>query len=637
MPSPNENELREVISLPAEEKYIVSDDEKKNAASSGATPKISPIDLEFRDLTYKVKVKNPDNGEVEDKVILDHVSGYARGGELLAIMGSSGAGKTTLLNALSRRISEQNLSGSVTLNGVEGTRKIVNRNSGYIMQSDVLLQTMTPREALTFAAKLRLAKGTSDEAINARVEDILSELSLQKCADTFIGGVTLRGLSGGERKRVCIGVDGLITNPPVLFVDEPTSGLDSFMAKQVVEALKRVARSGRTVICTIHQPNSQIFQMFDRLYLLAKGRCIYAGAASGAEDYFEQLGYPTPASVAPADFFMELMYENPESEEDRARVHSLITHSQQMDPFAEHKVCPLSKDGSVIKHHGKGDQISVWAQSKLLLHRSFLQMRRDMRLVCAKLGQATVVALIYSFLFFNLGNDQTSIQNRSGLMFMGLMFTFMSSMMQILHIFPAERPVFLRERGNHMYAAFSYYFGRVVSDIPIQCCTTLIFSTLIYWIAGLRNDFEHYIFFLCILLLMANVGSGIGFCMGAACANAEIAMSLTPLILMPFTLVAGFVTNNDSLIPPFTWFQYVSPLKYGYDALAINEFKGATLDCSSDEVCSFTDGSELLDKRFAIDEDMKWPSLFVLVGFFFAFRILAFIILRQISKKKSSQ
>jgi ABC-type multidrug transport system ATPase subunit len=176
---------------------------------------------------------------------------------------------------------------------------------------------MTVRECLTFAAKLKL-KGSEDSKIN-RVQEIITELKLTKCQNTKIGGPLVKGVSGGERKRTSIGVE-LITDPNLIFLDEPTTGLDSFTATSVIESLRQLSKSGRTVISTIHQPNSDIFETFDQLMLMAAGKIIYYNKASLAVDYFSSIGKPCPDMTNPADYFMSIMSVEAQEAEDEDEI-----------------------------------------------------------------------------------------------------------------------------------------------------------------------------------------------------------------------------------------------------------------------------------------------------------------------------
>ena len=193
--------------------------------------------------------------------------------------------------------------------------------SAYVQQDDILFQTMTVRECLEFAAKLKL-KGTLAQKMN-RVDEIIKELRLNKCQNTKIGGPLIKGVSGGERKRTSIGVE-LITDPQLIFLDEPTTGLDSFTATSVIETLRDLSLAGRTVISTIHQPNSDIFEMFDRLMLMAMGKIIYFNEARLSVDYFASIGFKCPELSNPADYFMSIMsIETLEQDDEEVKEQAL--------------------------------------------------------------------------------------------------------------------------------------------------------------------------------------------------------------------------------------------------------------------------------------------------------------------------
>lgn len=178
------------------------------------------------------------------------------------------------------------------------------RFTAYVEQEDILLQTMTVRECLLFAARMKL--NPKKKNIDLTVDTLLDSLKLTKSKNTLIGGPLLRGVSGGERKRTSIGVE-LITEPSLLFLDEPTTGLDSFTSENIVDLLKDIANSGRTVTCTIHQPNSEMFSKFDQLMLMAQGHMIYHSKASKAVKYFSNIGFECPETMNPADFFMNII------------------------------------------------------------------------------------------------------------------------------------------------------------------------------------------------------------------------------------------------------------------------------------------------------------------------------------------
>jgi ABC-type multidrug transport system ATPase subunit len=211
------------------------------------------------------------------------------------------------MNHLSGRLQAKNLSisGDIKVNAVERS-KVPNYGvfSAYVQQDDVLYQTMTVRECIEFAAKLRFI-GTPKERKD-KVEQIIQDLKLTRCEATKIGGVFIKGVSGGERKRTAIGVE-LITDPSLIFLDEPTTGLDSYTSTQIMQLLKSLADSGRTIIQTIHQPNSEIFETFDQLMLMANGEIIFFNDSRLAQKYFSDIGFSVPMLANPADYYMSMM------------------------------------------------------------------------------------------------------------------------------------------------------------------------------------------------------------------------------------------------------------------------------------------------------------------------------------------
>lgn len=192
-------------------------------------------------------------------------------------MGASGAGKTSLLNILSERVTSSTktkVDGEIIVNDkIKLDDSNFGKLAGYVMQDDILYEYFTPREALNFAADLKLAHLSKEER-TTRVEQLIETLGLKNAANTLVGSVLQKTISGGERKRTAIGVE-LITNPSLILLDEPTSGLDSFKALQIVKLLKNLSRKGKTVISTIHQPSSEIFNEFDRLILMSSGHIVY--------------------------------------------------------------------------------------------------------------------------------------------------------------------------------------------------------------------------------------------------------------------------------------------------------------------------------------------------------------------------
>lgn len=250
--------------------------------------KLSPYDLKLAILKKQANVKvNLDKQDSSLKQILHNQTGYAKPGEMVAIMGASGSGKTSLLNILGDRLdvsSQAKVNVDIRCNNVPLKKGDFGKIGAFVMQDDILIETMTPFESFVFAAKLRTS--LSKERIFMKAEDMIDRLQLHSCKHSKIGGFTLKSISGGERKRTCIGYE-LITDPNLLLLDEPTSGLDSSTALRIVQLLKREAKNGMTIIATIHQPSGEVFNCFDRLIVLQDGYTVYQGPLNELGQYFQ--------------------------------------------------------------------------------------------------------------------------------------------------------------------------------------------------------------------------------------------------------------------------------------------------------------------------------------------------------------
>lgn len=232
----------------------------------------------------------------------------------MAIMGPSGSGKSTLLNILAGRVtgtgSGKHLSGSFKANGEIVAPKSFRQNVAYVVQDDALFPTSTAREALEFSANLRLPVSFTKKEREDLVNDMIESLGLKSCENTMIGGELIRGLSGGERKRVAIGVE-LVSSPSVLFLDEPTSGLDSYSAWKVVKILRAISETKTTIMCSIHQPSSEVFNQFDTLVLLCKGNVVFQGAVEDVDRVFRGKGLGVPPRTNVADHIILLTQTMP--------------------------------------------------------------------------------------------------------------------------------------------------------------------------------------------------------------------------------------------------------------------------------------------------------------------------------------
>uniref|UniRef100_A0ACD5TJG6 Uncharacterized protein n=1 Tax=Avena sativa TaxID=4498 RepID=A0ACD5TJG6_AVESA len=384
--------------------------------------------LAWRDLTVTVAL-----GSGETQTVLEALTGYAEPGTITALMGPSGSGKSTLLDALAGRLAANAfLSGTVLLNGRKANLSF--GAAAYVTQDDNLIGTLTVRETISYSARLRLPDNMPMEEKRALVEGTIVEMGLQDCADTVIGNWHMRGVSGGEKRRVSIALE-ILMRPRLLFLDEPTSGLDSASAFFVTQTLRGLARDGRTVIASIHQPSSEVFELFDRLFLLSGGKTVYFGQASEACEFFAQAGFPCPPLRNPSDHFlrcinadfdkvkatlkgsMKMRFEKPDDPLERTTtseaIRRLFSYYQRSQYYyvARQKVDEMARVKGTILDAG-GSQASFGMQAFTLMKRSFVNMSRDFGYYWLRLVIYIVVTICIGSIYLNVGTKYSSILAR---------------------------------------------------------------------------------------------------------------------------------------------------------------------------------------------------------------------------------
>ncbi|KAI8924870.1 P-loop containing nucleoside triphosphate hydrolase protein [Entophlyctis helioformis] len=575
--------------------------------------------ISFEDIEYSIPVKDATSGPFAklksavsggsaaaaaptQKTILNGVSGAFRPGRLTAVMGASGAGKTSLLQVLAGESKAGSLAGSIRVNGEPITGAGIKKLSGFVFQDDVILPTMTVEEAITMSALLRLPESVSLTSKQDRVNKLIHLLNLEKARNTMIGSAMIKGISGGERKRTAMAME-MITNPGVLFLDEPTSGLDTFTAYSVVRALKILASTGRSVITTIHQPSSEIFHMFDDLLLLADGRVIYQGPAEDAVEYFGKLGYQCGKDNNPADYiFMSILNNeegaledttnaNAKTESNSERIKRLLDHWSNSDEnkgilsLISDQTAAFEKAGSKARLA----QISVKVPSPFSTQLSFLFKRtgrnalRNPLIMKAKVAQTIILSMIIGLVYLrtDLRTGYAAHQNRQGFLFFLVINNVMSSTMGVLSIFAGEKQVFMREYGAGYYNLMPFFLSKIGVEMPTFIVLPWLQTLLLYWMVGLQSVGSKFMIVGFTVMLSSLCGFSLGIFFACVMRTLEIALGAAPLVLMPLTLLSGLFVNSGSLPAYFAWIQYISPMKYGFQSLVINEYGGLQVGCTA--------------------------------------------------------
>ena len=578
-------------------------------------------------LCYDVEIEAEDKTMTTRRILKD-VNLTFPAMSLTAIMGSTGAGKTTLLNAVANRFTPT--SGDIKVNGVLTRDSAMQRRLGYVMQHDKLMATQTVRETLMFAARLQLPQATTYAECEARVENIIEELGLQKVADSQVGSDAVggRGLSGGERKRVSIGLV-LIPDPDILLLDEPTTGLDSFTAEAVTDTLKQLAEAGRTVIMTIHQPSSVMFRTFTNLLLMANGRVVYSDKADKSVAYFADLGFACPTYMNPSDYYMKLLRTGKADLESKGNLRDIDGGDKMVDGLADkwaaspgNHVPDIKPDPSVLQDNTVygGYAVSTTRQFTELCKRSGRNISRNKMLFHSRLVSSIVLGIIVGLVFFDLSDKPSGVRAIMGAMFFAMVNQTMLSLNSVLHTFPFEMGLVMRESNANLYSVPAYFIAKTLIEIPFVMLFPTAYVTGMYFLVGLRGTPAAYFTLSLLIILLTLVGQSIGLLISAASASFEVAMMVSPLCLLPMSLLSGFLTTE---IPVWLeWLEMTSFIKWTFEGALINEFDNRTLDCSAGQTDCWHSGAELLAETNVEDGASIWRCCLILVGYFFLARVV---------------
>ncbi|KDP34972.1 hypothetical protein JCGZ_09260 [Jatropha curcas] len=560
---------------------VNGDDESGKAPVLG---KVVPVTIRWTNITCSLS----DKSSKQVRFLLKNVSGEAKPGRLLAIMGPSGSGKTTLLNVLAGQLmasSRLHLSGLLEVNGRPSSNRAY--KFAFVRQEDLFFSQLTVRETLSLAAELQLRDISSVEERDEYVNNLLFKLGLVSCADSNVGDAKVRGISGGEKKRLSLACE-LIASPSVIFADEPTTGLDAFQAERVMETLRQLAQDGHTVICSIHQPRSSVYSKFDDIVLLTEGALVYAGPAHDEPlTYFSKFGYRCPDHVNPAEFLADLIsidYTSAESVySSQKRIDGLVeSFSQQLStvlyatPLNTRKSykygMKLSKK-TIVKREG-----SWWKQFWLLLKRAWMQASRDGPTNKVRARMSIASAIIFGSVFWRMGLSQTSIQDRMGLLQVAAINTAMAALTKTVSVFPKERAIVDRERVKGSYALGPYLLSKLIAEIPVGAAFPLMFGAVLYPMARLNPTLSRFGKFCGIVTAESFAASAMGLTVGAMVSTTEAAMAVGPSLMTVFIVFGGYYVNADNTPIIFRWIPRVSLIRWAFQGLCINEFRGLKFD-----------------------------------------------------------
>ncbi|KXG48696.1 ABC-2 type transporter [Penicillium griseofulvum] len=547
--------------------------------------------------------------------ILRPITAEFQAGELNIIMGPSGSGKTSLLNSIAHRLNgsvgtQYRVHGNMLYNGAVPSESVIRSVTSFVTQDDdALMPSLTVRESLRFAAGLRLPTWMSREEKNRRAEEILYKMGLKECADNLIGSDLIKGISGGEKRRVTIAIQ-ILTDPKVLLLDEPTSGLDAFTAMSIIELLHSLAAEGRTLILTLHQSRSDLFTHFSQVLLLARGGYpVYAGPGTQMLAHFAKQGHECPRTTNPADFVLDLITVDLQQADrelvTRERVHGLIScwKDSPLELGLDRQTSQIATPAELGSL--KRQMLPFRVTFPLVLHRSVINFWRQPPLVMARSMQIPGIAIIMALFFAPLKNDYAAVQSRMGfiqefaaLYFVGKFTPFSPGMLQNIAIYPSERDVFYREEADNCYTASTFILSYTAIEIPFEIISSLIFGALAAFADNLQRTVTMFLIsaFNCFCIISCGESVGIMFC--TLFSHVGFAVNVTSILLSISTILGGVMSLNVNNV--LQALNHLSPIKYAIANLAPYSMHGQVFHCSDAQrlangTCPVDSGEQVLE------------------------------------------
>jgi len=497
------------------------------------------------------------------------------------------------------------------------------KNIAYVMQDDSLMATATPREALTFSAKMRLPSTVTAAKIDEKVVLLLAELGLTGCCDVMIGGAMIKGISGGQRKRTSVGVE-LVTDPGLVFLDEPTSGLDSFSAFSLITLMKRVAGFGCTVLLTIHQPSSETFVLFDTVIFMKAGRIVYHDAVPTIKPYFTKCGYHCPENYNPADFVMSLIQLEDARTLQQRGVYMPVHPS--LDNFDEQNV---QLNGTVVDF---GVEHSFLVQLYALTMREVINVRRDTGALIGRFLISGFLNMLFGIVFLGAGGRDNGNDEDFNAHFGAIAFVLISGMFAsaqaTLMAFPFERPMFLREYSTGTYAVAPYFISKLLLEIPLNFIQVVYVLCILYWSMDLQGSFIFIVMALFGLFMACN---SVAVVLGSAIKDVKTGTELVPLLFVPQILFAGFFIRTSQIPVFLRWAQWLCSLKYAVNLVLLTEFNAGNESCKTSEAAANNCRQLLKDNN--IEPDQYFVSIIILAALFAGLRVVGPMILAQRAKR----
>ena len=613
----------------------------KHAASFAAlNMDTQGIRITVENLSYRVPSFKDKKTDAE---LLSDVSGVFNPGEMVALLGPSGSGKTTFLDVLAGRKAVGTTSGVTKFGGLAPTSQFLRRYTGYVEQFDTLIAALTAREMLLYTAELKRPMHESLQSKESAVDQLLADLGLWEARDVLVGSPMVKGLSGGQSKRLNIAI-ALITDPSVLFLDEPTSGLDSFTANEVMSVVKKLCTSDTTIIATIHSPTAYAFSLFDAASILCSGKQVYFGPSDATLLSYAQTALQTalpggvelPAKTAghsDIEWLIDVFTSGDrrgdapafaaafaKSDLKTALASTLERHAGA-NANANANASPSAAQSKLATASSTTvpGWFAFWVMAKYRTRKNYA----DGEYLGPRLGDKVFIAFLIFTLYFGIGDDHdpANVVNISSMLFMWCTLPAFGAASYVPQIV-MERSLYMRERADGLYRPMTYVVAKMFDELLLLFFVTLVIAAVVFYAVSLSGSFA--LFWLVYYVTLAN-GVVLAYLISALSPNMEAANAILPTYVVTLLFFAGFLIRPADTPDYWKWYAYVDLMKFSWGALMINQWK--------ENDPEFVGGVSLLTE-YDLKNESEWAYVGYLCLFFLAFFAAAFLALKHVNHSK---
>ncbi|XP_002515969.2 ABC transporter G family member 29 [Ricinus communis] len=602
------------------------------AVKRGMVLPFTPLAMSFDSVDYYVDMPSEmkNQGVAENRLqLLRSVTGTFRPGILTALMGVSGAGKTTLMDVLAGRKTGGYIEGDVRISGFPKKQETFARISGYCEQNDIHSPQVTVKESLIYSAFLRLPIEVSKEEKMRFVDEVMHLVEIENLKDAIVGLPGVTGLSTEQRKRLTIAVE-LVANPSIIFMDEPTSGLDARAAAIVMRTVRNTVDTGRTVVCTIHQPSIDIFEAFDELLLMKRGgQVIYLGPLGRNShkiiEYFEAIpGVPKiKEKYNPATWMLE--------------VSSIAAEIQLGIDFAEYykssslfernkalvKELSTPPPGASDLYFASEYSQSTWGQFKSCLWKQWWTYWRSPDYNLVRFFFTLIAALIVGTIFWRVGTERESANDLTviiGAMYSSVFFIGVNNCSTVQPIVTIERSVFYRERAAGMYSALPYALAQVISELPYVLVQTTYYTLIVYAMVAFEWTAAKFFWFYFISFFSFLYFTYYGMMTASLSPNLQVAAIFAAAFYALFNLFSGFFIPRPKIPKWWVWYYWICPVAWTVYGLIVSQYRDIEDTIRAPGIEPDPTIKWYIEHHFGYNPDFMGPVAGVLIAFtiFFA-------------------